>query len=1716
MGEEVKQKDSAAGASEPFQATRYDLTSWFARLFFGYVNPLLSRAAESPLEEFDAEWLPPPGDMAEALGADFERMYGKVKAEYGYDALGGSPSSSPSRSSRSKDADAGGGGRKGAAAAAAPPRRKKPWTTLTGITLLRLYWWPMLHESLWVLAEVGQRLGTPVALREFLRWLQAYDAGEDPTEWKGWLWAVVLGLCGLSMMLIHHQLFWIGMRAGFTMRQQCVAAVHAKVLRLNSASVSAVSSGHVVNLVSNDVRRFDDVLPFWIFLWAAPLELALVLLMVSLELDFVSALAGVATSLAMIPIQSALVRYIGGLRRNTARCTDERVRLAGEVVEGALAMKMLSWEDPFTSALRSIRGRETAYSRRMQRIRAVNFGMQFCITPIVSFVTFAVYRARNGTLNTASVFYALSLLHLPKLYMVNFFVLAVQTLTELRVSLQRIDAFLSTPEPPRPHATAEQQQQQQQQQEAEGRVEVGGGGKGAGAAGEKPLGYVSMGGADYDWLRPFGRDDVRVTDTHGTALGGGGGDVSARGKKAAAAAAGGAAGNGGSKAAAGGGSSFKQSVAAAAPATDAAAAATAAAATGGDAQVEAPKADARQAEAVGREEGQAAETVAAAAAERAGSSSSSASGAASTAGGADGEVRSGESLTLAGVAFECAPGELLGICGAVGCGKSSLLAALLGELQPLERPLAAAVDAAATADTAVTAATAATAAAAAAGGGDAGPVVRGRVAYCAQVPWIMAGSVRDNIVFGASWEPDWYSAVVAACCLADDLAGLPAGDQTELGERGINLSGGQKARVALARACYCRPHVALLDDPLSAVDPRVGRHLFDRALGPRGLLAGCGTTRLLVTHQRQYLPKCDRVMVLRGGRVLALAGWREVAALRLPELTAGQGGLAAAGPAGGGGGGGAAEEGGGEEPLEDGPTVDEVLDQEAAGLGGGKAAAGAAEQAVVSGGSSGSSSSTAAAAGGVAAGVVAVEMVEAAEAAEAVVLELADEGAADVAAKGAAAAAAVNGTTEAAETPTAAAANSQYGANGAANRGSFMDRYRLSMSRTFVAGRANGAGGAAAGGGGIGRSGTLGRMANSALWLRQQISMALSGGGGGNGIVTVSKSTSLTRVDTGKLVASEDKATGTVSWAVYGRYCRHMGLGATAFIVAGMLAGQGVFLASEWWLALWSRADAGDQGNDEWLWVYGLLTGIVIVIAFLRSFVFFESNLNAATSIHNLMAKRVLRAPLSFFHTNPSGRIVNRFSKDQGQVDDLLPSCAYDALQSSMLVAGAFVLVSIAVPVILPVFLPLALAFHLIRARYITASREIKRWEAITRSPVFASFSATLKGLPTIRAYGAATRFHDDFLHSMSHNGNWYFAFISTSRWIGVRLDGVAGTTLLAAALLAMAMRSRVNTGVLALALTHVLQLTGVMQWVVRQSAEVENNMTSVERMLAYTQLDSEPPRLAEGGAAPPEGWPRSGALEYEDVTAVYRPGLPPVLRGISFRLAPGTSCGVVGRTGSGKSSLMLTLFRLIDVSGGRILLDGQDTAGLALDALRRQLAIIPQDPVLFSGTLRSNLDPWRGHNDGALWGVLEAVQLKGAVAAMPGGLDSPMSECGGNLSVGQRQLFCLARALLQDARVLALDEATANVDRATDELIQSALRDFAHRDREQHGRVLLVIAHRIDTILDCDQLLVLAAGQLVEAGPPAALAAGSGVFSKMVAAAKLGGGGGAAAAVAH
>ncbi|RMZ52713.1 hypothetical protein APUTEX25_000832 [Auxenochlorella protothecoides] len=1385
---------SSEGREERLKRLRAGLKTYadagvYGRLTYSFVGSLLSLGAVGGIDEDVGPELLPANNRAEVLSETFDALYQQVSS--------------------------------------------RPGLTPAAImwrTYLKVYRIKILVHLLWAFAEVGCRVGSPLILRKLITWFWGWESsGGDAAAfpaWQGWLWSGLLALMGYLYCAVHHQLFWKGMRNGFTMRLQAIAAVQAKVLRLNAAGVAAVTAGKIVNLVSNDVRRFDEAGTFGVFLIAGPVELAIVLVLIGLKMGFAASVAG-----------GLLGRRIVRLRHATALQTDERVKLTSEALSGVLAAKMLGWEDGLLARIHAVRGREQGFVRAQARIRALNMGLAFAISPVAALITFATARGTGHVLTVANVFYTIALLQLPKLYMADFFVKSVEALSELRVSMARIGKFLCLAEPPPPYHHVS----------------------------SAAPGTLLVPGLDFDWeVLPWAQ---------GSGAYGGVGAGNAREK------------TGQNEDAQGG-----------------------------------------QGERVDTQPN-----------------------------------RDPGKLTLRGIRLESAPGRLIGVIGEVGSGKSSLLSVLLGELQPT-----------------------------AGGGVDVG----GRVAYVSQVPWTVAGTVKENILFGGEEDPDFYARVVQACALGDDLAMLPGGDAAELGERGVNLSGGQRARLSLARAAYSRAEVQLLDDPLSAVDPRVGRTLFEACIGPGGVMAGA--TRVLATHQTQHLAACDEVLVMRGGAIAERGTMAQLAARGVPEAAAMH-----------------------EAALDD-ATYDGQLGSEDEEVG-----------------------------------------------------EVDDEGVAAHARPG-------DETQDAAQdaecqTDAAPASRPERAPDRTPAENRDRDEARPGRHPSIV-------------------SRLLAKVTRRRL-IDQGSSFA--------------EAAKPSMAAAGTLILAEEREIGSVDWHVYGAYCGYMTWSIVITIAAAMFVGQGVYLYGDYWIAVWSSKSEAEQQEAFWIWGYAIMVSCVLAISLVRAQLFFHYTLVASSAMHHAMIERVMRAPLSFFHTNPTGRVLNRFSKDQGAVDDQLPTVAFDAIQAAMIVLGCFVLLMVVVPFIIPIFIPLGIAFVLVYRRYVCTSREVKRFEATSRSPVYASFSALLKGLPSIRAYAAAPRFRARFLRDLSDNGAWWFVFVTCARWVGFRLDLLVALLMTAAPLLMMGVHDSLSARLVGLGLSQSLQLGGMLQWAVRQASEVENHMTSVERMLAYTRLPQEPPTLAQGGPPPPKGWPGAGMLQYDDVTAVYREGLPPVLHDLSFTLEGGLSCGVVGRTGSGKSSLLLTLFRLIPVTHGAIRLGGVDTARLALDALRRQIAIIPQDPVLFSGSLRGNLDPWNAFDDHRLWEVLGAVQLGPVVRAL-GGLEGRMQEAGDNLSVGQRQLFCLARALLQGASILALDEATANVDRATDVLIQEAVRTFSKTGAGDDGRArrtVLVIAHRIHTIMDCDRLLVLSDGHLVESGEPGFLARGRGVFSRLVRAAGAGGG---------
>ncbi|XP_055319307.1 ATP-binding cassette subfamily C member 4-like [Sitodiplosis mosellana] len=508
------------------------------------------------------------------------------------------------------------------------------------------------------------------------------------------------------------------------------------------------------------------------------------------------------------------------------------------------------------------------------------------------------------------------------------------------------------------------------------------------------------------------------------------------------------------------------------------------------------------------------------------------------------------------------------------------------------------------------------------------------------------------------------------------------------------------------------------------------------------------------------------------------------------------------------------------------------------------------------------------------------------------------------------------------------------------------------------------------------------------------------------------------------------------------------------------------------------------------IYIHGALIASVFVIGIMRSFAFYIVCMRASQKLYNSMFNGVISTTMRFFDTNPAGRILNRFSKDIGTIDEWLPKAILDGTQSILTLSGSIVITAMVSPYFLIPVLVMGLIFIYIRKVYLKTSKNIKRIEGIAKSPAFTHLSATLSGLSTVRAFNAEKLLQNEFDHHQdTHSACWYM-FVATSSAFGLILDIMCWTMIVCIIAFYLLIDTGASSEMVGLALTQVLTLTGMLQWGVRQSAEVSNLMTSVERVLEYRDL--EPEKQPEKPQEVSENWPKEGSIEFRNVIYKYFEGADPVLRDLSFVIKPKEKIGIVGRTGAGKSSLIGAIFRLACIDG-QILIDGIDTANLRLRDLRKRVAIIPQDPVLFSGTLRRNLDPFEEYPDAEIWHALEKVELKEA-ATEPSGLQSPVMARGANYSIGQRQLLCLARAILRKNRILVLDEATANVDPQTDLLIQQTIREkFAEC-------TVLTVAHRLHTIIDSDRVLVMDAGQAAEFDNPYTLLQNTlGIFHGMV-----------------
>jgi len=589
----------------------------------------------------------------------------------------------------------------------------------------------------------------------------------------------------------------------------------------------------------------------------------------------------------------------------------------------------------------------------------------------------------------------------------------------------------------------------------------------------------------------------------------------------------------------------------------------------------------------------------------------------------------------------------------------------------------------------------------------------------------------------------------------------------------------------------------------------------------------------------------------------------------------------------------------------------------------------------------------------------------------------------------------------------------------------------------------------------------------------------------------------------------------------------------------------------------------GDGFSVEfYLGIYVAWTMAQSLGEFLSSLYFALRGINGAQYLHSNMFRSLLRAPMRFYNETPLGRIINRLTKDQADIDRNLSRMIALAVRGFLNLAGTMVIIGVVTPYILIMFAPVLYLFWYAQRYFQCTAREVKRLDSVTRSPIYAQFNQCLDGTSSIRAYKAQERLVTDFYGKVDNNVRMYLTMISANRWLGLRLELLGALIAVAAAFVVVLTRNQIKPGAAGLALSSSFTVTGVLNLVVRLTSAAENSLNAVERVEEYGKLESE--AAARTANDPGKGWPGKGMIKFDNVEMRYRPGLPLVLRGLSFTVKPGEKIGIVGRTGAGKSSLFVALYRLVELCGGKIVIDDVDCAEIGLFTLREGLSIIPQDPVLFRGTIRFNMDPFNQHSDQAivtalrrshLLSALESIlrgminkrkdekkkarqaaiaahqaaaeedQKEGSRCCCPsrsgnassvnnGGyvavplpfpgedeeevpltvLDVEVDAGGENFSVGQRQLLCMARALLRHSKILVLDEATAAVDTRTDELIQKTIRN------EFKDCTMLTIAHRINTIIDADKVLVMDLGRVAEFDTPKNLLSDEqGAFTSLV-----------------
>uniref|UniRef100_A0A4W6D0G1 ATP-binding cassette, sub-family C (CFTR/MRP), member 9 n=1 Tax=Lates calcarifer TaxID=8187 RepID=A0A4W6D0G1_LATCA len=860
--------------------------------------------------------------------------------------------------------------------------------------------------------------------------------------------------------------------------------------------------------------------------------------------------------------------------------------------------------------------------------------------------------------------------------------------------------------------------------------------------------------------------------------------------------------------------------------------------------------------------------------------------------------------TLSDINIRIPTGQLTMIVGQVGCGKSSLLLAMLGEMQTIDGRVY--------------------------WSNKSNPKIqkhknRYSVAYAAQKSWLLNATVEDNITFGSPFSKQRYKAVIDACSLQPDIDLLPFGDQTEIGERGINLSGGQRQRICVARALYQNTNIVFLDDPFSALDIHLSDHLMQE--GILKFLQDDKRTVVLVTHKLQYLIHADWIIAMKDGSILR------------------------------------------EGTLKDIQTHD---------------------------------------------------------------VELYD------------------------------------------HWKTLMNRQDQELEKDI-------------------------QQDSQTTLERKTLRRAFYSRETKNQIDDEDEEEEEEEEEDDNLSMTTNRRS-KIPWKMCWCYLSSGGFFMVFLMVSSKLLKHSVIVAIDYWLALWTSSktnQSASSGHDSYyLPVFIILCAAGITLCLITSLTVEFLGLSAATNLHHNLLNKIIHAPIRFFDITPLGQILNRFSADTNIIDQHIPPTLESLTRSTLLCLSAIGVISSITPIFLIALVPLAIAFYFIQKYFRVASKDLQDLDDSTQLPLLCHFSETAEGLTTIRAFRHEARFRQRMLELTDTNNTAYLFLSAANRWLEVRTDYLGAVIVLTAAGASIwSLRYDLpSVGLVGLGLTYALTVTNYLNWVVRNLADLEVQMSAVKKVNSFLSTESENYEGSMDTSQVPENWPHNGEIKIQDLCVRYDPMLKPVLKHVNAYIKPSQKVGICGRTGSGKSSLSLAFFNMVDIFEGKIIIDGIDICKLPLQTLRSRLSIILQDPVLFSGSIRFNLDPERTCTDDRLWEALEIAQLKNMVKALPGGLDAVVTEGGENFSVGQRQLFCLARAFVRKSSILIMDEATASIDMATENILQKVVMTaFA-------DRTVVTIAHRVSSILEAEQVLVFSSGILVESDSgPNLLAQEESLFSVLV-----------------